>query len=300
MNQLKVLILISCLLFIFNCKTTPPVQFQENKQDQPSLIVVESKSSTSNIINVDINDEHTEYINMNEKTFMSLLNADFDKLSLIEGIWSNEQNTYKIGIQKAKEKGKYVAFILNSQEPSVKKGEVIAEFFETRYEYIYSTEYYLEDKTKIVTKTYIDDHGMLLIFLHEWEKESMAFFRSFPIKDATEEKKIISDLKQSLANEGDTGNDEYDVPVGNIKQSQSKEDEISNDEYYVQVVALKNYDDAQKLLVKIIKYYPKAYILVHNNFSKIRISDVLTVKQGAVVSSDIEKKFNLKPILVPK
>ena len=208
MKQLKVLILIGCLLFIFNCKTTPPLQFQENKQNQPSLIVVESNSSTINVERIDSNEEHSVYHSINEETFMNLLNADFDKLSLIEGIWSNEKNTYKIGILKAKEKGKYVAFILNSQEPSVKKGEIIAVFFETRYEYIYSTEYSLEDKTKIVTKTYIDDHGMLLIFLHEWEKESVAFFRSFPIKDETEEIKKVSDLKQSLTKEGETENDE--------------------------------------------------------------------------------------------
>jgi cell division septation protein DedD len=74
--------------------------------------------------------------------------------------------------------------------------------------------------------------------------------------------KKVSDLKQSLTKEGETGNYEYDVQVGNVKQSQSKEDETGNDEYDVQVVALKNHDDAQKLLVKITKYYPEAYIVV--------------------------------------
>jgi hypothetical protein len=209
---------------------------------------------------------------------MNLLNADLDKLSLIEGIWSNEKNTYKIGIQKAEKKGAYVAFILNSQDTSVNKGEIIADFFESRYKYIYFTNYYLEDKTNIVTKANVDEHGMLLIFLEKWGKEDVAFFRDFPIKETTEEEEKVSDTKQSLAKEGETGNDEY----------------------YVQVGALKNHNDAQKLLVKIKKYYPKAYIVVHNNFSKIRIPGVLTRKQGAVVSKDIEKKFNLKPMLVLK
>jgi hypothetical protein len=57
MNQLRALIFISCLLFILNCRTTPPLQFQENKHEQPALIVVESKSNAINTENVDINEE---------------------------------------------------------------------------------------------------------------------------------------------------------------------------------------------------------------------------------------------------
>lgn len=274
------------MLIIVNCKTTPSLQFQEvtdNKERSllikkhvGATLVVGSKSSVIKTENIDINKGQTTYINMNEKTFINSLNANSDKLSLIEGIWSNEKKPYKIGIQKAEEKGRYFAFILNSQEPSMKKGEIVAEFFKTRYEYIYSTEYYLEDKTKIVTKGYINENGMLLIFLEKWGKESVAFFRSFPIKEVTEEK--VLDLKQSLA----------------------REDETGNDENYVQVGAWENHDYAQKLLVKIKTYYPEAYIAAHNNFNKIRIPGILTKKQGVIVSKDIEMKFNLKPILVLK
>jgi cell division protein FtsN len=57
MNQLRALISISCLLFILNCRTTPPLQFQENKQEQPALIVVGSKSNAINTEHVDINEE---------------------------------------------------------------------------------------------------------------------------------------------------------------------------------------------------------------------------------------------------
>ena len=163
MKHLEALILIACLLFIVNSKTTFPLQFQENTQVQTSRIVIGSKSSSINTENVDINEEYIAYSNINEKTFINLLNANFDNLSLIEGIWSNVKNTYKIGIQKTQEKGRYIAFILNSQEPTIKKGEIIAEFFNSEFGYIYSTEYYLEDKTKIATKTYVDEHGLLII-----------------------------------------------------------------------------------------------------------------------------------------
>jgi hypothetical protein len=50
----------------------------------------------------------------------------------------------------------------------------------------------LEDKTKIVTKSYISEHGILLIFLEKWGKENVAFIRNYPIKESTE-KEIVSD-----------------------------------------------------------------------------------------------------------
>lgn len=204
MKHLKVLILIGCMLLIVNCKTTPSVELRNDEEhsllgkkhmgdtmvvgNKRSVIKTEKKAamvvrSTSSVIktkNVDINEGQTTYINMTGETFINLLNANSDKLSLIEGIWSNEKKTYKIGIQKAAEKGKYFAFILNSQEPTMKKGEIVAEFLETRYGHIYSTKYYLDDKRKVDTKSYIDEHGMLLIFLLKWREESVVFIKNFP------------------------------------------------------------------------------------------------------------------------
>jgi hypothetical protein len=175
------------MLLIVNCKTTPSVQFRNDKEHlllgkkyMEATMVVGNKSDVIKTENVDINEGQTTYINMNEKTLINLLNANSDKLSLIEGIWSNEKKTYKIGIQKAEGEGRYIAFILNSQEATMKKGEIIAEFIETRYGNTYSTKYYLDDKTKVDTKSYIDEHGMLLIFLVKWRKESVAFIKNFP------------------------------------------------------------------------------------------------------------------------
>jgi hypothetical protein len=175
------------MLLIVNCKTTPSVELRTDKehsllgkQYMTATMVVGSKRSVIKPENVDINKGQTTYINMNEETFINLLNADPDNLSQIEGIWSNEKKTYKIGIQKAEGKGKYFAFILNSQEPTMKKGEIIAEFIETKYGNTFSTKYYLEDKRKVDTKTYIDEHGMLMIFLIKWKKESVVFLKNFP------------------------------------------------------------------------------------------------------------------------
>jgi len=276
MKHFKALILISCFLFILNCKTTSPLQFQENKQIQTALIVVGSKSSTINTENVDINEEQTASINMDEKTSINQQNASVDKSSLIEGIWSNDKNTYQIGIQETDRKGEYLAIILNSQEPTIKQGEILAEFFETEYEHIYSTEYYLEDKKKIVTKSYVGKKGMLLIFLKKWGKENVFFFRNFPIKEATEEKG--SDLKQSL---------------------DKKNSAVSN-EYYIQVGSWKNIKYAKDAYIKFKKHYPDVNLVKQNNFYKVRISGVMSKEQGDTISNNIEGKFNMKSLLVLK
>jgi hypothetical protein len=71
-------------------------------------------------------------------------------------------------------------------------------------------------------------------------------------------------------------------------------------EYYIQVGAWKNPDYAQEMLMKLNQYYPDAYITVKNNFHKIWIPVTLNNGQGADISKDIEKKFNIKPIIVRK
>jgi hypothetical protein len=71
-------------------------------------------------------------------------------------------------------------------------------------------------------------------------------------------------------------------------------------EYYVQIGAWVNHKYIQKMLEKIVNYYPEAYIVTYDNFNKLRIPSVLSKKQGVIMSKDIEKKFNLKPIVVLK
>jgi hypothetical protein len=181
------------------------LQFQEDKQDQNSVTQIGNNSSIIiNTENDDITEEQTEDININEKTLGNLPSTNFDKLfliektsinqqntsidrsSLIEGIWSNDKNTYQIGIQRTERKGRYIAIILNSQEPTMKKGEGIAEFFNSKFGYIFPTKYYLEDKTKVITESYVDETGLLLIFLEKWGRKNLVFRRSYPKYDATE------------------------------------------------------------------------------------------------------------------
>ena len=175
-----VLNLIGCILLIFNCRTAPPQQSQEINKDQISLTL--NGNGAIHAKKVDINELQTSYVNMDENIFMNLLKENIDELSRIEGIWSNDKKTYKIGIQKAGEKGKYIAFVLNSQEPNIKKGEIIAEFLDTRYDDIYFTEYYLENKNKMETKSYISGQIklQLTVFLLKLEKENVIFLKEYP------------------------------------------------------------------------------------------------------------------------
>jgi hypothetical protein len=96
--------------------------------------------------------------------------------------------------------------------------------------------------------------------------------RNLPVKES------VSDLKQSL--------DEKMVTTG--------------DEYYVQVSSWKNYEYAEKILLKIKKHYPDVNIVEQDGFYKVRIPGITTKKQAAIISKKIEKQFNLKPLLVLK
>jgi hypothetical protein len=176
----KVLSLISCVLLVINCTTSHPQQFQENKNALLSLST--NKSDTADGKNDELNELRSTFANMDESTFINLLNKDLDSLSRIEGVWSDDSNTYKIGIQKTKEKGEYVAFILNSQKPDMKKGEIIAEFYNTRYYDVYLTEYYLGNNKKIETKSYVSGQSklQLTIFLDKLDKENIFFLKEYP------------------------------------------------------------------------------------------------------------------------
>jgi len=168
------------MLLVINCATSHTQQFQENKKALASLTT--SQSDTAEKRNDELNELRSSFTDMDENAFKNLLNKDLDTLSRIEGIWSDEDNTYKIGIQRTNEKGWYVAFILNSQTPDIKKGEIIAEFYKTRYYDVYLTEYYLEDAKKLETKSYVSGQSklQLTIFMDKLDKKNIFFLKEYP------------------------------------------------------------------------------------------------------------------------
>jgi hypothetical protein len=76
--------------------------------------------------------------------------------------------------------------------------------------------------------------------------------------------------------------------------------QTGNIEYYIQVGAWQYSDYAQKMLIKLKRYYPDAYITVENNLHKVRIPKIMNKRQGDDISKDIEGKFNIKAIIVRK
>ncbi len=86
--------------------------------------------------------------------------------------------------------------------------------------------------------------------------------------------------------------------VHDLKQSLDKKIAALNSKYYVQVGSWKNSHYAERILGKLKKDYPEATIIIQNNFNKLRIPGVMTRKQAANISKDIEGKVNIKPLIV--
>jgi hypothetical protein len=77
-------------------------------------------------------------------------------------------------------------------------------------------------------------------------------------------------------------------------------DTDENSKYFIQVGTWRNVEYAQEMLTQLKKDYPEAYIVKKVNFHKIRIPGIINKKQGAVISTDIENRFNVKPLIVKR
>jgi hypothetical protein len=73
-----------------------------------------------------------------------------------------------------------------------------------------------------------------------------------------------------------------------------------NNEYYIQVSSWRNYKHARSIFIRLRKHYHNVSIVEQNNFYKVRITGIMTKNQGTVISNNIEKQFNIKPLLVKK
>jgi len=85
-----------------------------------------------------------------------------------------------------------------------------------------------------------------------------------------------------------------------LKQSLDKKNAVVKNEYYVQVGSWKNLKYAEEIFIKFKKHYPDINLVKQNNFYKVRISGVMSKKQGAIILKNIEEKFDMKSLLVLK
>ncbi len=72
----------------------------------------------------------------------------------------------------------------------------------------------------------------------------------------------------------------------------------NNKDHFIQVGAWKNPKYAQEMFDKLKIYYPNTFIIVENNFNKVRITGIKTKKQGMILLNRLKEKFKLKPFLV--
>lgn len=148
-----------------------------------------------------LENEKSKSADIDETKFREILKANIDKLSPIEGIWTDYENKYTIGIKKGNDEDKYLAFILSSDMPNWKRGETKAEFYKTIYENFYSTKYYMNDKTKVGTTSYFDKRGSLIIPLKtpKGDEIKQIFIKNFPdnIPVIATDKNV--DVKSSLS-----------------------------------------------------------------------------------------------------
>ena len=91
MKHLNVLILISCMLFIFNCTTTNPSQYPESKQDQTAVIVVGTISTTINEEHID--DSSNEPFVDNNQSVELVREAQGEDRGLYESLHSDTVNS---------------------------------------------------------------------------------------------------------------------------------------------------------------------------------------------------------------
>lgn len=120
-----------------------------------------------------------ENINKDENEIKSIL--DLKKPDPIEGIYKSykSETNYKIGIIKVGEE--YKAIIIESELPHWKKGDVKAIFESTSVDGVFSTKFYMADKTSYETFANIEGGLLTIEFKNEkGEKNDLNFLKLFP------------------------------------------------------------------------------------------------------------------------
>jgi hypothetical protein len=122
-----------------------------------------------------------ENINMDEVELKNYF--DNNKLDELEGIYKTykSENVYKVGILKQKDI--YKAFIIESELPQWKKGDVKAIFEKTSVLGVYSVKYYFGDKSSI--EVFANSEGSLITIELKNEKgedSSLKLIKLYPIR----------------------------------------------------------------------------------------------------------------------
>ncbi len=120
-------------------------------------------------------------VNFSETEIRKYYNDNLNELDPIEGIWTEFNGTYKIAIMKNEDNSKcdYFGFIIHSDYPSWKKGNIKIELSKTASKNIYTTNYYMRDKSKVGTTSTINDKGILEIYIKNLIRSK--YLKNYPI-----------------------------------------------------------------------------------------------------------------------
>jgi hypothetical protein len=84
----------------------------------------------------------------------------------------------------------------------------------------------------------------------------------------------------------------------NMRQSPADIRTVDRGAYFIQVGAWKNSNYASRMLVKMKKYYPDAYMITEGSFIKVKVPGIKNETQGKRILKDIKDKFGVSPLLV--
>ncbi|UCH81471.1 MAG: hypothetical protein JSW20_02360 [Nitrospiraceae bacterium] len=100
---------------------------------------------------------------------------------------------------------------------------------------------------------------------------------------------------EETAESGDITNK---VNISDSKQSVDDKTAAAVNEYYVQVGSWKNLNYAKEIFIELKQIYADVHLVEQNGFHKVRISGILSKKNGAMITKKIRRKFNIQSLLV--
>jgi len=121
-----------------------------------------------------------------------------------------------------------------------------------------------------------------------------------PVADTFSEKTEIRELPDSEKQPATVEASELSKEEKNMDEKKSVDvaKKSPGGAYYVQVGAWKKHELAERMFNKVRGKYPEAYMFIEHDLYKVRIPGVRTREEGIDISRDIEKKFNIKPMIV--
>ena len=129
-----------------------------------------------------------ETIEKSKEDLQEYLDENIDTLNPIEGIWTDDDNNYRVGIfrQEGASSRDFVAYILRTDHPLWRPGQVKMEFDRTAYNRSYNASYYVGNHSRQGTTAVIDESGLLQIEIERPDGSplNMTFIKNYPFNVA--------------------------------------------------------------------------------------------------------------------